>query len=276
MKNQKNEDGKYRRGYKLISFDLDGTLLNDRLRLTINSKRGLKKIIKSGYMCIINSSRNLGGILPLIKKVGFRYLICMNGALVYDNLHRETIFKKNISRRALKKILNLIIKNKITANIFTAKEVFSTWLESGINGKYQKLLYPVIMRPGSLEKISHYNVLNIELIIDGNTTIVDRIGRKFKKHVRILNAGYNYFEIVDRSVDKIAALKRLLKKIRIDMSEVIAAGDSLSDYSLMKSSGFGLAMKNAHKKIIKIADAVTSRDNNNDGAVEFILKHFIK
>lgn len=64
---------------------------------------------------------------------------------------------------------------------------------------------------------------------------------------------------------------RYAKKVGIDISETIAFGDSMNDYSMMEEAGYAVAMGNARDALKEIADFVTL-DHNSDGIVYALKK----
>lgn len=258
--------------FKIISFDLDGTLLNDKLKLTKVSKEGLSKILKSKYICVINTSRNLESTLSIINDLQIPYLICLNGALIYDNINKKDIFIKPIDKCILHELLVFIIKNQIPANIFLRDCVYSSGKVNGINKIYRQSLNPIRFNGKNININCKSNILNIELIMTNNShTLLEPLINKYNKHIKITEAGNDYYEITNKSVDKLTALKFLLNKIEIRLKDVIAIGDSMNDYLLIKKSGWGIAMKNSNIKLKSIASEITIQNNNNNGAVDYII-----
>ncbi|MNC56990.1 putative phosphatase [compost metagenome] len=58
----------------------------------------------------------------------------------------------------------------------------------------------------------------------------------------------------------------------IEMSQVIAMGDSFNDLSMIREAGLGVAMGNAQEEIKAQADVVTVT-NEEDGVAEMIRKY---
>jgi Cof subfamily protein (haloacid dehalogenase superfamily) len=260
--------------YKIVSFDLDGTLLNDKLKLTKVTKVGLSKIIKSGYTCIINTSRNLESTLSIIKDLQIPYLICLNGALIYDNINKKNIFIKAINKNIIYRLIKFLIKKQITANIFLKDSIYATGKVNGINKIYRESINPTVLSEKNINIICNSDVLNIELVINNNDsrTLLKSLINNFADYIKISEAGNNYYEITEKSIDKFRALKILLNKIKMKLKNVISVGDSMNDYLLIKKSGVGIAMKNSSLKVKSIADEITMYTNNNNGAIIHIIE----
>ncbi len=84
--------------------------------------------------------------------------------------------------------------------------------------------------------------------------------------VRLIDSGFAY-HIIDADVSKGKALEYIAEKMGIDPGNFAAIGDSENDVELFEAAGMGIAVANAHLKLKKIADIVTSKPDG-DGVVE--------
>ena len=71
--------------------------------------------------------------------------------------------------------------------------------------------------------------------------------------------------------DKGKALLKLGEMLGISREEIMACGDGMNDYEMLKTVGFAVAMKNACEEIKEIADYVTD-SNDEDGVAKAIEK----
>lgn len=67
--------------YKLIAFDMDGTLLNFNKQIS----KETQEAVAHNKIVILNTGRNLAELKEFYDILpGVRYLNCISGALVYD------------------------------------------------------------------------------------------------------------------------------------------------------------------------------------------------
>jgi YrbI family 3-deoxy-D-manno-octulosonate 8-phosphate phosphatase len=71
--------------------------------------------------------------------------------------------------------------------------------------------------------------------------------------------------------DKLAALKKEIKKRKLSGKNVCYVGNDINDYECMKWVGLRCAVGGAHPKILKIADFITKNTGGN-GAVREICE----
>lgn len=73
-----------------------------------------------------------------------------------------------------------------------------------------------------------------------------------------------FLEIMDKGIEKSAALLHICNKLGIKTEQLIAFGDSYNDLSMLTAAGLGIAMGNAREDVKKQSDYVTD-GNNEDG-----------
>ena len=79
-------------------------------------------------------------------------------------------------------------------------------------------------------------------------------------------------DVVPKGIDKAKSLTRLLAKINLTPSDMIAFGDGYNDLSMLKLAGMGVAMENAAPEVRAEADYVTL--SNEEDGVAAALEHF--
>ena len=258
--------------YKLISFDLDGTLLNTQMVLDDSTKSGLIKIIENGFICIVNSSRSLSSILEITGDIKFYYISALNGALVYNNNELKVEYINQIDKELYKRIFKFIIDNNITANIFSEDNVYI----SGYSGKDINKKYQMSLNPKTLEDIpEEIEVLSIEFILENHeeNLIIKKKLEEYNYHLNIKNAGNDYLEITDKDTDKGRAFNFIINKLGVLREQTISMGDSLTDIPVFIESGLSIAMKNSDKIVLKSAKLITKKDNAHNGAVDFLINN---
>jgi len=82
-------------------------------------------------------------------------------------------------------------------------------------------------------------------------------------------------EVFSDITPKTRALDRILKKHKVDISEVCFVGDDLVDLCLMKRVGFAVAVFNAAPEIKQVASYITLREGGR-GAVREVAELILK
>ena len=83
---------------------------------------------------------------------------------------------------------------------------------------------------------------------------------------------YFYTEITASDVDKWNAIEFLMKKLNIDVQEVMTIGDNMNDKKMIEHAGLGVAMKGSTPEVIRVAKYVT--DTNDNAGVAQALEEY--
>ena len=102
--------------------------------------------------------------------------------------------------------------------------------------------------------------------------IFQSLNGKFNDNVDVTTSKPYFLEFMAHGVSKGNALKALCRKVDVDISQTIAFGDSLNDYSMIEEAGYSVAMGNAKAELKEIADDVTL-DHDSDGIVVALEKY---
>ena len=282
--------------YKLVAVDLDGTLLNSYGEVTEYTKEVIKKVQQKGLKFIIASGRPMDSIKSISKDIeADKYFIAGNGAIIYDTQKQEIIYEKYIPKQKVLEIAKICEQNNIFYNIYTEKNVITQYL------KYNVLYYFKENLKKEPDKKTNIMVVNnmyefiknseemkcIKITIcDESKIIFNSIIKKLKnvKDIEVLDVlhmsrklikqgtedvaiEYFFTEITSSEVDKINAIKNLIKILNIDIKDVIAIGDNINDKKMIEEAGLGICMGQASEKIKEIANIV-AEDNNNDGVAK--------
>ena len=244
--------------YKLIVSSFLNTIINDYEEIPMSTVALIDELRRSGIKFVIATGKDIDSIIYYNRDFPFNdYLITSNGAYIYDMNKNKVIFKKNIGIRTIKRIIKsyydksiIYLTNDRTRNLISNEK--DKFIEENKNNIYKIDLYfeNKLTAEQSLKEISL-------LELDINTNL------------QIYNDKY-YIEITHSSASKDKALELIAKKLKIDMKDIISFGSGYNDIEIIKKTGYGVAMKNACKKLKSVANDITL-DNNSKG-VEFYLR----
>lgn len=286
--------------YKLMTIDLDGTLLNSYGEVTVKSKEAIKYAIDKGIQVVLASGRDMKTMEKISSELGINnYLIAGNGACIYDMQKECNIYESFIEKEKALQIIKICKNNSIFFNIYTNKGIITESLNYNVKVFNNENSY----RPNNkrtnieiVENIETYmenNELKILKIIicDASKIIFSNVLEKLKnvKGVEVLDVEhmsrkiirigteeykieYFYSEVTNKNTNKWSAIQFLAKQLGIKQEEIIGIGDNMNDYEMVKNAGLGIAMKNSALEKQNIADYITE-DNNSDGVANAIYKY---
>lgn len=83
--------------YKLFCIDLDGTLLNDKCKISKENIEAINYAKNRGFKICINTGRNYYSSIDYCKQINADYLIYLQGCFIFDLNNNKYIRNKIIS-----------------------------------------------------------------------------------------------------------------------------------------------------------------------------------
>ena len=197
--------------------------------------------MERGVEVVLTTGRSPASVKNLAEETGAdHYIICGNGAIVYDLQKQETIYQNLLDKKKVLQLIEICEENSIYNNI-----IFSSIIK-----KIKMVKNVDVLDVGHMSK---------KIIKDGTEEYP---------------LEYYYTEVSSQNVDKWSAILKLIEKLNIQPEEVIAIGDNVNDQTMLENAGLGIAMGNSAPYIQEMADEVTL-DNNSNGVAVSIEKHIL-
>ena len=284
--------------YKLIAMDIDGTLLDSYGNVSKENIEAIKKAKEQNIEVVLTSGRMPKAMTAIASQINAEnYLICGNGAMIYDVKKEKIIYSNYLPKKKLLEIIKICEENSISYNVYTTDVIVTKSLNYNLLYYHnENLKNPEEKRIKMYitEDIYSY-VQNYEgndflkiTICDSDEQIFKSITNKLKqlKQVDILEVShmskkmikhgseeieiaYFYTEITNENANKWTAIEKLIEYLNIQKEEVVAIGDNINDEQMIKKTGLGVAMGNSSPYVKEIADKVV-KDNNSSGVAEAI------
>ncbi len=248
---------------------MDGTLLNDQGQLNEEfwelepklAANGIKFAIASGrqYYNLVDKFDRIKDNLVFLADNG-SYVVYRNEQVHIDSLDKASANKFiEIGRTIPNAYVTLSAKN--SAYVESTDERFLQQV-----GKYFKRMEVV----DDLTKVED-TVLKVT-ICDFNDSETNSYlhFKAFEKEYKVAIAGKLWLDISDWGANKGTAIKKIQEQYNISFEETMVFGDYLNDIEMMTAGRYSYAMKNAHPKILEVANFVTKYSNNENGVLETI------
>lgn len=265
---------------KLIAFDLDGTLFDDRKQLPQENIAALRAAGDAGILLVPATGRILQGLPDQLLQLGlFRYFIFANGASVYDLDTETQLFSACIPPDLAVRICEHMDTLPVLYDCYRGEWGYMTqWmyeaapdffaLEPEILKLVRRLRKPVPELKENirevdvpLEKLQMY--FRPEQMAERERQLLE-LPRLFPE-IAATSSLKNNIEINSIKAGKGRALLELCAQLGIAPEDTVAFGDGLNDADMLEAAGYGAAMENAADAVKQKADAVI--ENNNDAGV---------
>lgn len=276
---------------KLITTDLDGTLLNSKRKVSNKTSSVVRKILKKypNLHFVLATGRAKPATKLIREKLGIdnrpktESLLC-NGCLIYDSdgaiIWQNVLpqdFILNVHRKLCEGLFPecvifyssgdyIVLFQEEWAKFATEKcdeiaivedmQEYTKKIESG-NAKINKIGF-MVFEPSDVEEIVN--------ILEG-----------FRKECKVecSRTNINFLEYMPPNTNKGTGLAQLIKNLGIKKEEVLAFGDGGNDLELLKNAGWPVAMENACEALKPLAK-LTAKSNAEDGVADMLERIFLK
>ena len=265
---------------KLIAFDLDNTLLNTKKEVTPETLRVLKKAAELGIEIVPVTGRIWSSVPEAVKSMDFvRYAVTLNGAEVIDVKNAKTIAEALLPvERAvtLCKVfddLGVVYDCIAGGTRFMKRECWDK-VDSVAEAEWQiKIIrgssVPVENIPEAIAGTKGVQKMQMYTL---DSELRENLLKAFPvvlPKMLFTSSVSNNIEVNAPEANKGDGLKMLAEYLDMPVRSAMAFGDGLNDLSMIQAAGIGVAMGNACKELLEIADHVTA-DCDHDGVAEGI------
>ncbi|MFE5323954.1 Cof-type HAD-IIB family hydrolase [Paenibacillus sp. NPDC056579] len=242
--------------YKLIALDMDGTFLTEEKTVSAENRKAIEAAAAAGVTVMFATGRGIPNVMPYVEELGLQSpIVTVNGSEVWSapkQLHSRTF-----------------LEPELVKSMREIAQKYDTWYWAyAVNGIYNKERWTT----ESLEteqwlKFGYYYEDEVSL-----KAIHDQLVSWGQ--LEITNSHPCNIELNPKGVSKASGLHVVCGLLGIDMSQVIAMGDSLNDVSMIREAGLGVAMGNAQDAVKSLADVVTGT-NEEHGVAQIIEKYVL-
>lgn len=267
-------------GYKMVFSDLDGTLLWKGVRISVENHAAIRRAVDKGVDFVICTGRGVFGVEGHLRELGLLgrhgYVICQNGAAIYDLRDMQLVSKKSFSPEIVKPVADFARPLGLELFYYDDRN-FMCEKATEVVKKYCSIMHT---SPRLLNDPTEYEGEFTKCLFSGPRAALEQVKAYAQRihgdGMNLFFSSETYLEFVHPAVSKGNALLETAKQAGVSPAEVIAIGDSENDLSMIECAGLGCAMKNGEEKVKAAADYVTERDCEGNGVAEVIERFLLK
>jgi hypothetical protein len=266
--------------YRLIACDIDGTLISSDFKISEYTQGMIRTAMDKDVKFILATGRIFGSARIYARQLGLSTpIITCNGGVIKDLKTGERLYSKPIDKELCKDIFRILDEGHRyfhfygENNFYTEKLIFDSQRISQWN-----MSLPHADRIPIFEVDDPYSIPDKDPIYKILFHATDPAERQFYQElfetmpgVSLSSSWKNNFELCGDNVNKGTAVAGYAQSLGITAEEVIAFGDNDNDIEMISYAGLGVAVANATKKLLALADYVTT-SNDQDGVGRAIEK----
>ncbi len=264
---------------KLVIADIDGTLVDDRRKLSKRTREVLLCLKDRGYQVGIASGRGIEELLTLKDVWGlkepFDIIIGMNGAQLFDQIHHRRYDFYMLQPAWIKEILDLLRPFHLNPYMIKGKTLVCLREDEEIkkSSKRNRTSIHVVKEESEFYAQPCPKIM-FKIGEDQIDEVMDYANRHKKSPYSVFKTQPIMLEFTDKRTNKIHALSVFSQENGLPLTAIMAFGDMTNDNEMLRQVGYGVAMANAARDTRSSARYLTRHDNNHDGLARFILEEF--
>ena len=254
------------KNYKLLLFDLDGTLLRSDKTISQTTLKTLQEARKKEILIGVSTSRSEQNALSFIEELQPDVLIASGGALVKYN--GEYIYKAEFSKEETRQMIAVAREVCGMDCEITIDTIDSHYWNYKIDPKKQDQSWGDSIYTDFKDFEEASLKMCVEIFKDSQARLLQEMLHDCDC-VRFSD-GY-WYKFTKRGVTKERAIMEVCSACGIKTEEITAFGDDYADIGMLTLCGKGIAMGNAINEVKEIADLVIG-SNDEDGIAEYLTQ----
>lgn len=255
---------------KLITIDIDDTLVNTAKQVTPRVKAALQEATAQGVKVVLTTGRPLPGVQEYLDELGLnhqdnQYAITYNGGVVQttngDELGgKELAYSDYLRLREVADELGAYLQVETIDAAYTSAKEINYWASR----ENFLIKMPLFIKPvDEMDPNDHY----VKFMFIGDEADIDAwrdaLPNDVKAAYYIVKSTPQHLEFMHKDATKGSGLLTLADKLGIDQSETMALGDQQNDITMIEAAGLGVAMGNAVPEVKAVADVETTTQNTD-------------
>lgn len=246
-------------------FDIDGTILTTDHQILASTKAGMALLQARKFPIMLASARPPLAIDPIVAELGLEpFYISLNGALVVRE--KEILLDEAMDEDATQGVVKRALDHGLSVNVYFAWDWFIQ--ETNPHSTREGEVVGFHGQVRDLETVSKAH----KILVIGEPKEVLALQQELEAELPSVQASLSnptYLEVVATGVSKAHALEVVSGLVGVTLEETAVFGDGENDLPMLKVSGLGVAMGNAHSALKQSAHFITGT-NNEDGILQAI------
>ena len=242
----------------MFACDLDRTLVWEDGVLRPRTLKAIRRARAGGLRMVVVTGRMFRSVRPYLLEAGIEEpVVCYQGAVVADPATGRFLRHEPIPLEVAREAISALDEEGFHVNCYVDDELYVAAVtpEAERYAGFQRLpVHPV----GDL--LAWLSAPPTKLVTIDEPEVLDALERRLKERFDgrlYISKSLPYFlELASPDVTKAAGLDFVAAHIGFSRDRTVAFGDGENDVELLQWAGFGVAVANAHERVLAVADWV--------------------
>ncbi len=264
---------------RLLAFDMDGTLLDPKHKLTARTIAALQSLTKSGIPYVVATGRHIRDVHPFVPGLpDCSRLIGCNGGAIWNAEKKLLEFADRMAAQSIAELLPECRRHACA--VFTSYDDGQVYgLEGGeVAKEHQRRVSIFQFAQMSLEEMVtrsagpqpyKMSFMGTHEALEKLSALVPKAGKNHGSELKTAFGLPVLLDVQPVGTSKAAALIRVCQDMGIAADQVISVGDGMNDEEMIRWAGFSYAMGNANPELKKLARAELP-SNADDGVAQLL------
>jgi Cof subfamily protein (haloacid dehalogenase superfamily) len=263
---------------RLVASDIDGTLLHPTEQVSERTRAVIGRVLAAGVPFVLATGRPPRWVPRIAREAGVDGLaVCANGAVLYDVGRDEIVWARTLDPMLLHDVAGAIdgavpgctyaverVGGGTDDTTFVAELSYTHPWPEGPNVGLSRA--ETLGKPAMKLLVRNPSMTSEEMADSIGTLLGDQVDLTYSTNNGLV-------ELAVPGVTKASGLADVADRFGVDPADVIAFGDMRNDVDMLTWAGHGVAMANAHRSALDVADEVTA-PNSEDGVALVLERWF--
>jgi Cof subfamily protein (haloacid dehalogenase superfamily) len=243
---------------RTFACDLDRTLIGKDAELRPRTRTTIAAARAAGIHVILVTGRMFRSVRPYAEEAGIDDpVVCYQGAVVAEPVTGRFLRHEPIPLELAREAIEAVEAEGYPLNCYVDDELFVA-RHTPASEAYASFQHLEVHAVGDL--LAWLTEPPTKLVAVGDPVELDglevRMHARFRGRMYISKSLPHFLEFASPEVTKGSGLAFLAEHLGFTAAETVAFGDGENDVELLEWAGYGVAVENAHDRVLAVADLV--------------------
>ena len=260
--------------YKLLVFDIDGTLVGPSHILDPYTRDILLKLRDLGIHITLATGKNLPATKQIADDLEIELPLVLSNGSIIETRHGKITAKSVLPFDVTKRVVEICEADNTNLVIYIDNDIIMKEMNADIFPIYNQVTFGIV-EIGQWDNLEgRFAEVNKCLVIEQHQPQnLINLEKKFKQELGdrsdIIFTSTKLLEVLPKGITKVTGIQRLIDSLGIKMSEVMAFGDYDNDIEMLNAAGLGVVVENGSAAAKASADLIIGPCDQN-GPAKFL------